>query len=71
MGWRMLLLVVLALGLALAAIVSLFSVDETPKETPATAVTRGTDAGQGIRDESREALRDLLRDLDSGKETSP
>ena len=71
MGWKMGVMALLALGLALAAMVSLFSVGETSKATPATAVTRGTDSGEGIRDESREALRDLLRDLDSGKETSP
>jgi len=71
MVWKMGLLVLLAVGLALAAMMSLFSVGETPNATPDTTVTRGTDSGEGIRDESREALRDLLRDLDSSKETSP
>ena len=71
MGWKMLLVVVLALALAFAAMRSLISVGEGPKGSPGTEVKRGTDSGQGIRDESREALRDILRDLDSGQETAP
>ena len=65
MGWRMFLLVALALGLAVAAIASLLSVGETPSVRPSTTQGRGTDSEEGIREESREALRDVLRNIDS------
>lgn len=71
MGWRMFLLLVVALGMALAAMLSLFSVKDTPSGEPPPAEAQGTDAGQGIRDESREALRDVLREIDSDKGKSP
>ena len=71
MGWRMFLLLVVALGMALAAMLSLFSVKDTPSGEPPRVEAQGTDSGQGIRDESREALRDVLREIDSDKGKSP
>ena len=70
MGWRMGLVLLLALGLALAAMMSLISVGEGPKEASVKAGGSGTDSGEGIRDESREALRDLLRNLDSDQDAA-
>ena len=71
MGWRMLLLLFVALVMAVAAMASLFSVTESPIETKPTVKTQGTDSGQGIRKESREALRDVLRKLDGEGAKSP
>ena len=50
---------------AVAAIASLLSVGETPSVRPSTTQGRGTDSEEGIREESREALRDVLRNIDS------
>ncbi len=71
MGWRMLLLLGIAVVMAVAAMASLFSVTETaiPAEPPGK--TQGTDSGQGIREESRDALRDVLRNIDSNGDNSP
>ena len=71
MGWRMFLLLVIAVGLALAAMASLFSVDEVPLTSPSSASSQGTDSGEGIRDDSRKALRDVLREIDSDQEAAP
>ena len=65
MGWRMLLLLGIALVMAVAAMASLFSVKETASPAKPAAKTQGTDSEQGIREESREALRDVLRQIDS------
>lgn len=65
MGWRMLLLLGIALVMAVAAMASLFSVKGTTTPAKPAAKTQGTDSEQGIREESREALRDVLRQIDS------
>ena len=64
MGWRMLLLLSIAVVMAVAAMASLFSVKETTTQAPPAAKNHGMDSDQGIREESREALRDVLRQLD-------
>jgi uncharacterized membrane protein YgcG len=71
MGWRMLLLLTIAVVMAVAAMASLFSVTETPSQDRPAAKAEATDSDHGIRDESREALRDVLRQLDDDGGKSP
>lgn len=65
-GLRMLLWLVVALGLGLAAAWSLIAVDDGGGSVEPVSETQGGASDEEIGDDSRRALRDLLREVDSG-----
>ena len=64
-GWRMLLWLLVALGLALGAAWSLLSVDDGGNLGRPISESQGGASEEEIGDDSRRALRDLLREMDS------
>jgi len=64
-GWRMLLWLLVALGLALGAAWSLLSLDDGENSARPIPDTQGPLSQEEIGDDSRRALRDLLREMDS------
>lgn len=65
-GWRMLIWLLATLGLALAAVWSLLSVGSDGSATEAIHDEQPGESQDEIGEESRRALRDLLREVDSG-----
>ena len=67
-GWRMLILLLAALGLGLGAVWSLLSYEGDEGSSGSGQKTQSDDSHEEIGEDSRRALRDLLREVDSGSE---
>lgn len=66
-GWRFWVLLAVAAGFALWATSSLILLDE---QVPVVQVEEGGSDVEQIRPESRQALRDILREAESGEDRS-
>ncbi len=66
-GWRFWVLLAVAAGFALWATSSLILLEE---ETPVVQVEGGAGDVEQIRPESRQALRDILREAESAEDRS-
>ena len=66
-GWRFWVLLAVAAGFALWATSSLILLDE---ETPVVQLEEGGSDAEQIRPESRQALRDILREAESAEDRS-